>query len=168
METNSPSETVTNAPADPHGDQSESVVTLSAHESRHTEDSEGINEDTGDPQPFSNSEHAQLTLDRSSEVARLRTAPQQELAGSIRVDRSRVSVGEAVGVAWDVSSVDGRFLGHMDFLGMFEVNEGAPVEIDNLLDSKLRGFNSSQSGRVNWLILSDHFHERKSTHMNTM
>ena len=118
-----------------------------------------------DPQPFSTSERAQLTLERGSGANTLRALSQQEPSGSIRVDRSRVIVGERVGVAWDVSGVDSRFLNHMDFLGMFEVSEGAPVEIDNLIDSKLRGFNSSQSGHINWLIQSDHFHGRMCLHV---
>ena len=163
MDASSTSETATTVPAEPQGGLDQPATVSSAQERRQTDnhhDHEDTTEQTGEPQPFSSSEHAQLTLDRSSERTLLRTTPQQELAGSIRVDRSRVVVGEAVGVAWDVNAADGRFLGHMDFLGMFEVNEGAPVEIDNLLDSKLRGVCNSQSGHVNWLILPDHFNER--------
>ena len=156
-------ETATTVSAEPQGGLDQPATVSSAQERRQTDNHEDTTEQTGEPQPFSSSEHAQLTIDRSSERTLLRTTPrQEELAGSIRVDRSSVVVGDTVGVAWDVSAVDGRFLGHMDFLGMFEVNEGAPVEIDNLLDSKLRGVSSSQStsGHVNWLIQSDHFNER--------
>ena len=66
-----------------------------------------------------------------------------------------------MGVVWNVRAVDSRFLNHMDFLGLFELTKGeTPVEIDNLIDSKLRGFNSTQSGCVNWLIQTDYFHGR--------
>ena len=122
-------------------------------------------EDVEDPQPFSSSEHAQLNRRRGSDAATLRTLPRQQLMGSISVDRSRVNVGETVGVIWDVSGrrVDGAGGNHNDFLGLFEVTEGAaPVDADNLLDSRLRGFNSSQSGRINWAIQSDHLHGRTS------
>ena len=66
-------------------------------------------EDLEDAQPFSSSEHAQLSRRRGSDAATLRTLPRQQLTGSIRVDRSRVNVGETVGVVWDVSGrgVDG-------------------------------------------------------------
>ena len=119
-------------------------------------------DDQEDVQPFSSSEHAQSNRRRGSEAATLRTVPRQQLTGSIRVDRSRVNVGEMVGVVWDVSGrrVDGN---HNDFLGLFEVTEaGAPVDAENLLDSRLRGFNSSQSGRINWTIESEHLHGRTS------
>ena len=69
-------------------------------------------------------------------------------------------------MVWNVRDVDSRFLNHMDFLGLFEVTEReTPVEIDNLIDSKLRGFNSSQSGRVNWLIQSECLHGRMFCHV---
>lgn len=123
-------------------------------------------EDIEDVQPFSSSEHAHLNRRRGSDAATLRTLPRQQLTGSIRVDRSRVNIGETVGVVWDVSGrgVDGAGGGnHNDFLGLFEVVEGgAPIDAENLLDSRLRGFNSSQSGRINWIILSDHLHGRTS------
>ena len=122
-------------------------------------------EDLEDAQPFSSSEHAQLNRRRGSDAARLRTMPRQQLTGSIQLDRSRVNIGETVGVVWDVSGrgVDGAAGNHNDFLGLFEVVEGgAPIDAENLLDSRLRGFNSSQSGRINWTILSDHLHGRTS------
>lgn len=122
-------------------------------------------EDLEDAQPFSSTEHAQLSRRRGSDAATLRTLPRQQLTGSIRVDRSRVNVGETVGVVWDVSGrgVDGVGWNHNDFLGLFEVTEGgAPIDAENLLDSRLRGFNSSQSGRINWTIQSDHLHGRTS------
>lgn len=129
-------------------------------------------EDLEGAQPFSSSEHAQLSRRRGSDAATLRTLPRQQLTGSIRVDRSRVNVGETVGVVWDVSGrgVDGAGGNHNDFLGLFEVTEGgAPIDAENLLDSRLRGFNSSQSGRINWTIQSDHLHGRMSTyHMTCM
>ena len=83
--------------------------------------------ETEDIQPFSEYDHIHLTLDRGSDAVTLRTSPLQELAGSIEVDRSRVIVGETVGVVWDVRGVDSRFLNHMDFLGLFEVTEKVPL-----------------------------------------
>lgn len=161
MDTNATHGNLRNASDRSEGDQGSSAVIPETHERRQSNEhphQSTADQDEPQPQPFSTTDHAQLTLDRGSNASTLRISPQQELPGSIRVDSSRVNVGETVGVAWDVSGVEGRFLNHMDFLGMFEVSEGAPVDIDNLIDSKLRGFNSSQSGCVNWLIQSDYFH----------
>ena len=159
---------VTNLSAGLEGDQSQPAATSAARE-RHQDDSNDHASEPEDAQPFSEYDHVHLTLDRGSDAVTLRTSPLQELAGSLEVDRSRVIIGETVGVAWDVRGVDSRFLNHMDFLGLFEVIErDAPVEIDNLIDSKLRGFNSSQTGHVNWLIQSDHLHGRRSHHVTCM
>ena len=151
---------VTNLSASLQDDQSQPAATFAAHERRLDDDHDHPSEPE-DVQPFSEYSHVHLTLDRGADTVTLKTSPLQELEGSIELDRSRVNVGETVGVVWNVRGVDSRFLNHMDFLGLFEVTEGEiPVEIDNLIDSKLRGFNSSQSGRVNWLIQPDHLHGR--------
>ena len=168
METGSAARRETNGSSDPQREESLDAVTSEAQERRQTDENEHTAADHEDPQPFSTTDHVQLTLDRSDAAAVLRISPRQELAGSIHVDQSRVNIGETVGVAWDLSGVETRLLNHMDFLGMFDVSEGAPIEIDNLLDSKLRGFNSSKSGRINWLIQSDHFHGRTSSHVTCM
>ena len=168
METGSTARRDSNGASEPQREEIRDDVTSGAQERRQTDENEPFIADREDPQPFSTTDHAQLTLDRSDAAAVLRISPREELAGSIRVDTSRVNVGETVGVAWDLSGVEGRLLNHMDFLGMFDVGEGAPIEIDNLLDSKLRGFNSNRSGRINWLIQSDHFHGRTSSHVTCM
>lgn len=129
----------------------------SATEERRQRDGEESTAERDPPQPFSESDHAHLAAEHTFT---LETFPREELIGSIQVDRSQVDVGETVGVAWDVSHVGGWSINHMDFLGMFDVSEGAPVEIDHLLDSKLRGFNNSRSGRINWSIQSDHLQGR--------
>lgn len=160
MAVNLTSTATTNLPAGLEDGRTQPTATTESQSRHQTDDSER-NSELEVPQPFSDSDHAHFT--RGSDAATLRTFARRELVGSIEVDKSRVSVGETVGVVWDVRGVDGHLLNQMDFLGMFEVaEEDAPIEVDNLVDSKLRGFNSSQSGRVNWLIQSNHFHGRTS------
>ena len=66
---------------------------------------------------------------------------------------TQVEVGSTVCVSWQLAS-DGRSVTDNDYIGVFECPEdqSAPVEVDGLLDVRLRGVSNSFRGQINWVL----------------
>ncbi len=64
--------------------------------------------------------------------------------------RVQVTVGASVCVRWEVT----QSVTEMDFIGIFECLEdpAAPIDIDGLLDARLRGVSNSHSGEIHWVM----------------
>lgn len=77
------------------------------------------------------------------------------IAGALTLDKSEVSVGERVGVYWDIPAV---FAHERDWIGLFEVGEESP---ENFIDWRLRGENRAQHGQLSWYIEREQFRGRK-------
>ena len=78
--------------------------------------------------------------------------------GVIELDRSEVNCEECVGIYWNIEGLEPS---EQDFIGMFKSSEGAPIDIDSLIDHRLRGCNSAHSGSLTWMIERDKFNRCK-------
>lgn len=98
----------------------------------------------------------------------------------ISIDRSSCFIGETVMVVWEICT---RSLHERDFIGMFEVDEEeikgmegdhmtggishmivglSHMNMDKLLDYRVRGDTSVCGGQLHWLLNEDIFPKRKS------
>ena len=64
----------------------------------------------------------------------------------------QVTVGDVVTVSWEVT-LDRQSMMESDYIGVFECHDiTAPIEMDDLLDSRLRGVSNSNNGQISWLM----------------
>ena len=63
-----------------------------------------------------------------------------------------MTVGDVVTVSWEVT-LDRQSITESDYIGVFEChNVTSPIEMDDLLDARLRGVSNSNRGHISWLI----------------